>query len=297
MRPLAAHALGAGRFGAGLRSWPAVRLRAIDRRFDVVVAALPRGFRKPGAGRGAAIGLIAAFGFYGALLAASSDPVAPIATRVADGLGFVLERIEISGHSHLDEGAVLDLVGIVPGVALPWLDADAARTRLEASPWIEAAEVRKLYPSRLSIDIREADPFAVWQHDRTFHVVRRDGAVLSEVFPGNLPDLPLLVGPGANTGAAALFDLMLPYPEIAVRATTAQRVAERRWTLRLHPGIDVLLPEIDVDAALAQLDDLITRQGIAERAVSHIDLRLPDRVVVKLMALDAEDDAEPGRGA
>jgi cell division protein FtsQ len=59
-------------------------------------------------------------------------------------------------------------------------------------------------------------------------------------------------------------------------------VADRRWNLQLVNGIDVRLPEIDVDAALHRLVDLDRDKKLLTRDIVMIDLRLPDRVTVRL---------------
>jgi cell division protein FtsQ len=67
-------------------------------------------------------------------------------------------------------------------------------------------------------------------------------------------------------------------------------VAERRWNLRLNSGIDVRLPEDDADVALLRLVSLDREKSLLSRDVTVIDLRLPDRVAVRL-----SDDAAQAR--
>jgi cell division protein FtsQ len=59
-------------------------------------------------------------------------------------------------------------------------------------------------------------------------------------------------------------------------------VAERRWNLRLLNGIDVRLPETDVESALNRLVQLDRDKKLLTRDISMVDLRLPDRVTVRL---------------
>ena len=70
-------------------------------------------------------------------------------------------------------------------------------------------------------------------------------------------------------------------------------VAERRWNLRLANGIDVRLPETSVEAALDRLAELDRDKKILSRDITAIDLRLPDRVTVRLSdtAAQARDEA------
>ena len=61
----------------------------------------------------------------------------------------------------------------------------------------------------------------------------------------------------------------------------AVRVGERRWNLRLNNGADVLLPEGAEAPAMARLMELHTAQALLDRPVQALDLRLPDRLVVR----------------
>jgi len=76
-----------------------------------------------------------------------------------------------------------------------------------------------------------------------------------------------------------------------VRASV--RVADRRWNLRLLNGIDVRLPETDVAAAFDRLVALDHAKKLLARDITMVDLRLPDRVTVRLSdaAAQARDEA------
>ena len=55
----------------------------------------------------------------------------------------------------------------------------------------------------------------------------------------------------------------------------------RRWTLKLD-GVDVRLPEADPAAALARLVRFEREAGLLEKDIIAVDLRMPDRLVVRL---------------
>ena len=65
-------------------------------------------------------------------------------------------------------------------------------------------------------------------------------------------------------------------------------VGERRWNLRLNNGIDVRLPESDVAPALERLVVLDNEKNLITRDIVAIDLRLPDRVTVRLSEAAAQ---------
>jgi cell division protein FtsQ len=151
--------------------------------------------------------------------------------------------------------------------------------------------VLKLYPDRLQITITERQAFARWQKDGKVSVIAQDGTVL-EPFSGRYAGLPLVVGKGAERRAKDFLAVLDQYPDIRDAIRASIMVAQRRWNLRLNNGIDVELPESDVETALQRLVALDKDKKLLSRDVASIDLRIPDRVTVRLSpaALQARDE-------
>jgi cell division protein FtsQ len=84
-------------------------------------------------------------------------------------------------------------------------------------------------------------------------------------------------------------------PELMVRVRAAVRVGGRRWNLRLDNGIDVRLPEDDPEQAWARLAEYERRHRILARDVRVLDLRLPDRLIVRKRQRPAPSGAVGGR--
>src|SRR5262249_31790109 len=151
----------------------------------------------------------------------------------------------------------------------------------------------KLYPDRLQISVTEREAFALWQKDGRISVIADDGTVLEPFVPRRFVVLPLLVGRGAQTRAKELVMLLDRYPEVRDLVRASVLVAERRWNLRLKNGIDVRLPETDVDRALNTLIMLDRGKNLLARDITIVDLRLADRVTLRLsdQAAKAREDA------
>src|SRR5262249_43887366 len=144
------------------------------------------------------------------------------------------------------------------------------------------ATVQKLYPDRLQIAITEREPFALWQQNGRVFVVSDDGTVLEPYMAQHFTNLPLIVGQGAQLRAKEFLALLDRYPEVRSDVRALVLVAERRWNLRLRNGIDVRLPEADVERALAQLVALNRSDKLTSRDIVAVDLRMPGRVIVQL---------------
>jgi cell division protein FtsQ len=200
----------------------------------------------------------------------------------ANAAGFRIVSIALAGNHHITREEVLATAGITGTTSLLFLDVGETRERLKTNPWIADATVLKLYPGELQIGIKEREAFALWQKDGQVSVIADDGTVLEPYVTPGLIRLPLVVGRGAETRAKEFLALLDRYPAMRDFVRASVLVGERRWNLRLRNGIDVRLPESDVASALERLVALDREKNLITRDILAIDLRLPDRVTVRL---------------
>jgi cell division protein FtsQ len=204
--------------------------------------------------------------------------------RLGDSLlvvaGFGIETVEITGEAETAELAILEKLEL--GGSLVWFDVAGAQERVSQLPWIETVTVRKFYPSTLTVEIVEREPFALWQHEGEIVVIDRGGTPIVPLEEARFSRLPFMVGEGANELAGEIVATLGTQPAIAERTRAAVRVADRRWDLYLDNGVTVKLPEKNLRGALAQLVKLDAERQLLARDVIVVDLRLPDRVTVRL---------------
>ncbi|WP_230530989.1 cell division protein FtsQ/DivIB [Microvirga roseola] len=208
----------------------------------------------------------------------------------AVGLG--LEQVTISGISQIRESEVLLAAGINPKLSLAFIDVNDVRERLENVPMIKSASVRKLYPNELVISLNEREPHAIWQLNGELFVIAADGTVVDLMQDARFIGLPFVVGERANTRSKDYLALIEAAGPLKDRIRAGTLVSGRRWTLKMDNGMDVRLPEIGAADALARLVKLEQDQKILEKDVLAIDLRMADRVVVRLTEEAASARAE-----
>ncbi|MFQ5346679.1 MAG: cell division protein FtsQ/DivIB [Rhodothalassiaceae bacterium] len=202
-------------------------------------------------------------------------------------LGLVVRRVDIEGRENTPPEALDAAIGNPLGRAATDVDLAAVRERLERISWVRRAQIARRLPDRLVIRIEERRPFALWQRQGRLHLVDREGVVLTDEDLARWRTLPLIVGEGAPAAAPSLLDTLAQVPTIASEVEAAIRVAGRRWNLRLTSGVLVKLPEDDGTGwgpreAVRRLAELARRQRLLERSVTVIDLRLADRLVLRL---------------
>lgn len=196
-------------------------------------------------------------------------------------LGLRIEEVLVQGRARTDGEEILARLGLETGRPILAVDPAAARAALEALPWVASASVERQLPGTVYIRLTERAPLALWQDQGVIQVIDRDGAVIPGVEPRRFAHLPLLVGPDAPAHAERLIAVMDSEPSLRERVTAAVRVGGRRWNIQIEGRIDVRLPEADAAAAWAQLARIERQQGLLSRDVIVIDLRLPDRLVVR----------------
>jgi cell division protein FtsQ len=212
--------------------------------------------------------------------------------QAANAVGFRIADLRVTGHNQLTKEEVLASAQVTGRSSLLFLDVEATREHLKANPWIADATVRKLLPGQLQIEIKEREPFALWQKDQRVSVIADDGTVLEGFVAPQLLTLPLVVGRGAEARAKDFFAMLGHFPGIREQVRASILVGERRWNLRLNSGLDIRLPEADVARALDRLVTLDRDANILSRDIAVVDLRLADRVTVRLSDRAAEQRQE-----
>jgi cell division protein FtsQ len=228
-------------------------------------------------GGSAALGVIRG-GHVDEAIAALSDT----RNALANAAGFRITSVTINGRKQLTQDEVLAIGGVNGRSSLLFLDAASVRDSLKANPWIADATVLKLYPGALQVNITERQPFALWQENGKLSVIADDGAVLEPYVTRRFASLPLVVGKGAETRARDFLALVAKYPAVNDQLKAAIFVGERRWNLRFKDGLDIRLPETDVGNALAALVKYDREDKLFSRDITAIDMRLPDRLTVRL---------------
>lgn len=240
------------------------------------LANLPRG-----AGVAAAAAYLLAFGAYGMVL---SGKTLEVVNDTTAELGFRVSAVRITGQREIDEQDVLDTLSIRSGQSLFLYDAEEARRRLAANPWVSNVSVMKLYPDKVRVILEERVPAALWQRavDQPVEIIDSEGKVITDRLASRFVKLPRVIGEGAETRVHEIMSILDDAPDLKARVRASMLVAHRRWDLFLDNGVQVMLPEKDAAEAVLELARTEADTGLLSRDITVVDLRLADRMVVRL---------------
>ncbi len=195
--------------------------------------------------------------------------------------GLHVMDITVEGRRRTQREDLLAVTQIDAGMPILQVDLDAMQTRIKKLPWVHNVTVVRRLPGIIHLQIREHEPFALYEEGRKIALIDKNGDVIIRNHLQTFEHLPVLSGSGAPIRAQALMDMLQDYPVIRNRLVAAEWIGGRRWSLTLDHGGAVHLPAKNVKNALSRLMDLEGERRILAVENQSIDLRLPDRILLR----------------
>lgn len=201
--------------------------------------------------------------------------------------GFEATKLVVEGNVNLHPVEIQALLGDQLGKTMFDFDVEEAREKINSVKWVQSSSVRKVFPDTIIIKVQEFHPFALWKVGDEVNLISSDGNVIGRAGQRHML-LPQVVGEGANQEAANILSIIQLYPELSERAEAFVRVGKRRWNIVMKSGLRVMLPESDWQESLENLRAMQLEKRLLDRELVQVDMRLPDRMIMKLREKDAE---------
>ncbi len=198
-------------------------------------------------------------------------------------VGLSIKNIQVSGLINTDTKSIENITKFIYGKATIFTDINNIKENLERVEWVDVVEVKKIYPDKLYIKVREKTPFAIWQNKNELSLISNEGVFITNKNLNFYKNFPLVIGPDAPIHAEKLVQLINTDVEIYKRVTAATRVGMRRWNILIDGRINILLPEHNFQNAWRELIRLQKTKNILDRKVLIIDFRDKDRLIIRLM--------------
>ena len=163
-------------------------------------------------------------------------------------------------------------------------DKANAKSLLEEDGWVKRANIKKVYPNTLSINIIESDPFAIFYNDQNIFLIDIDGEIIS-----SNPDIDkyesLLTVRGEKAEvklSEIIKEININFPEIRNKVNGLEFVDKRRWNLFLSSDLQVKLPDTEINESLKNLKKLFDDNQILDSNIIEVDLRIKGRAIIKV---------------
>ena len=205
------------------------------------------------------------------------------AAEAAGRAGFRVNQIEVTGLKRMDYMSVYAVALDQQSRAMPLIDLEAVRGRLLQYGWIQDAQVSRRLPDTLLVHIIERSPAAIWQAKGRLTLIDAAGVPLEPVRADAMPDLPLVIGRGANLQEAPYQRLLGEAPALKPLVRAASWVGNRRWDLLFTTGETLMLPEGDAAAAraLVKFAEMDGSDRLLGQNWVRFDMRIPGQMLAR----------------
>ena len=204
---------------------------------------------------------------------------------------WLIKSITVVGNHRLTSKQVVDLAGVDYKTSLLRLPAADITANLKKNPWISDVQLSRALPNRLTIQIKERQPFVglkqgdeVLVLDKTGFVVQSTGTFTTETAMPVISDIKigrLKVGERGKGAAltGALKSLSVLAPEIRAKTTWISVLSLEKLTFQTADGLEIVFggPE---DAAKK---NFVIKKILKDSSgkIVHINVTAPDNPVVR----------------
>lgn len=208
---------------------------------------------------------------------------------------FAVTEVTVVGASRLTPEEIVTASGIGAGTNLFRLDQTAVLARLVSLPLVRRADVTRRLPNRVTLTVEERRPFTL-AHAGRLHWIDEQGVSLGAESRAVAPDAPVITGLGAadlaatgdgapaprvTAGISLLRVLLRSEPTLLGQISEIDVSRPDGPVLYTVDGIEVRLGAEDWEARLGRLQGVLAQVRAGGEAVSAIDLRFRDQVVLK----------------
>lgn len=207
--------------------------------------------------------------------------VAAEATALMIAAGFGINQVNVSGQHYASDSDIYDALDLTNVRTFAAFDSEAALKRIERIPWIDKAQITRVYPGTLDIVVRERTPAVVWTRGNETYLVDATGRILGPMPVASGWALPRVVGEGATDDVTLMLAALRQYPAIEKQYAYAERIAERRWRIVLKTGTVL---ELGADREIEGLQEIASSPAAApalKGTAMIIDVRTPGRIAMR----------------
>jgi cell division protein FtsQ len=193
-----------------------------------------------------------------------------------------ISRVEQRGdHQFLAKATFEQIARQFIGKGFLTLDLDQVKAAFEASPWISQANIRRLWPDTLKVEIKEKVPVAYWNNKGFLDLSGEP------FYPkGNRPDLNLPKLSGDDAQSVQIYAQYQAYQQYfkpkGVDIVSTAQSEQGEWALSTIEGIQIYLGERPDADQLKRIALLLESLTDSERhQMGYIDARYTNGVAVK----------------
>ena len=191
------------------------------------------------------------------------------------------DKISILGQERLKSENLLKTIKTQSNTNIFTMDISVIRFQLESIPWIKEAIVERVFPDKISIQIIEETPQAIYKNIHSYYYINREGKIIQKINDENFDGLLIVSGDEANLRYEALVNELRNFHKIYQQLESLSLIDKRRWDIKLKNNFLIKLPETNISQGLQIIEDNFDI-SLNMPKICLIDLRIiPDKLYLK----------------
>ena len=211
------------------------------------------------------------------------DTYADLRSQVESRPEFMVNMMVVDGASDIVADGIRQMLPLDFPISSFDLDLEAMRATVVALDPVKSARLYVRQGNVLQVDVVERIPVVLWRNERGLQLLDNEGVLVGPAFVrADWPELPLIVGDGADKYVTEALDLVAAAKPLSTRLRGLVRMGERRWDVVLDRDQRILLPETEAVQALERVIAMDQAVDMLERDLVAVDLRLPNRPTLRM---------------
>ncbi len=211
------------------------------------------------------------------------DAYADLRAQVESRPEFMVNMMVVDGATDLVADGIRQMLPLDFPISSFDLDLEAMREAVVSLDPVQSARLYVRQGNVLQVDVVERIPVVLWRNEQGLQLLDNEGVLVGPAFVrADWPELPLVVGDGADQHVNEALDLVAAAEPLAARLRGLVRMGERRWDVVLDRDQRILLPETDAIQALERVIAMDHAVDMLERDLVAVDLRLPHRPTLRM---------------
>ncbi|MDP4991032.1 MAG: cell division protein FtsQ/DivIB [Marivita lacus] len=211
------------------------------------------------------------------------DTYADLRSQVESRPEFMVNMMAVDGASDLVAEGIRQILPLDFPISSFDLDLEAMRETVVSLDPVKSARLYVRQGNVLQVEVVERLPVVLWRNEQGLQLLDDEGVLVGPAFlRSDWPELPLIVGDGANGLVTEALELVAAAEPLAARLRGLVRMGERRWDVVLDRDQRILLPETEAVRALERVIAMDHAVNMLERDLVAVDLRLPNRPTLRM---------------
>ena len=165
------------------------------------------------------------------------------------------------------------------------LDKQILQNEIEEVPWVKRANIKKIFPNKIQIQVIENDPYAIFLNEGVPFLIDLDGPIITQISDQSIDTSMIqILGEKANENLESLIkSINIHFPELLSDIKSLEYIELRRWNMKLRRDLKIKFPDEKIDQSIINLKRLFVEQNVSESNIIEIDLRIHGRASVKVL--------------